>query len=87
VSIGKSGREYEVRVTDNGVGLSPEEQQEAFALFFQSSASVEGIGVGLALSRSIVEELGGKIMIESEGRGKGAIVTVSLPAEAPSRPE
>jgi signal transduction histidine kinase len=86
LSIGKSGRGYEVRVTDNGIGLSPGEQKEAFDLFFQSSASVEGIGVGLALSRSIVEELGGKIMIESEGRGKGATVTVSLPAEAPSLP-
>jgi signal transduction histidine kinase len=86
VSIGKSGRSYEVRVTDNGIGLSPAEQQEAFDLFFQSSASVEGIGVGLALSRSIVEELGGKIMIETEGRGKGATVTVSLPTEAPSPP-
>ncbi len=86
VSIGKSGRSYEVRVTDNGIGLSPAERQEAFDLFFQSSASVEGIGVGLALSRSIVEELGGKIMIESEGRGKGATVTVSLPAKAPSPP-
>lgn len=86
VSIGKSDRGYEVRVTDNGVGLSPAERKEAFDLFFQSSASVEGIGVGLALSRSIVEELGGKIMIESEGRGKGATVTISLPAKAPSLP-
>jgi signal transduction histidine kinase len=68
-----------LRITDNGVGLAPEEASRAFDRFYQASASIEGSGVGLSICRSIMEGLGGSIALESPGRDRGAVATVTLP--------
>jgi PAS domain S-box-containing protein len=70
-----------VRVADNGIGMDPAEKEKAFTRFFQTSASTEGSGVGLAICRRILEDLGGSIRLDSEGKDTGVTVTVALPIE------
>ncbi len=79
VVLKKEGQEVVARLSDNGVGMSPEEIGRAFERFYQSSPSKEGLGIGLTISRMILEGLGGHINIESTGKGEGTMVTVSLP--------
>jgi PAS domain S-box-containing protein len=73
-----------VSVRDNGRGIAAEELQPIFQMFVQGRTPLErvdtGMGVGLALARSIVELHGGSIEAHSEGVGKGAEFTVRLPA-------
>jgi len=79
----ESGDDCELRidVTDNGIGISPEQQEKMFAAFeqVQSGTSREygGTGLGLAISKRIVELMGGKITVESE-LGKGACFSFTV---------
>lgn len=69
-------------VTDNGPGISAEEQPHLFERFFRSDAvrnsSTHGSGLGLAISREIVRAHGGEIFVQTQ-QGKGATFTVRLP--------
>jgi signal transduction histidine kinase len=87
-------REGEVlaRVSDSGIGIAPQVIDEIFEMFAQADRSLErttmGLGVGLSLSRRLVELHGGTLEARSEGPGKGAQFIVRLPAlgvEAPAR--
>jgi signal transduction histidine kinase len=73
------GAEVTVRISDNGVGLSPEEQERVFERFFQSSSATEGIGLGLFICKNMLESMGGSIGLSSEGKGKGVTVDIRLP--------
>ncbi len=74
-----AGDEAVVRVTDTGCGMSREFlEQRLFRLFATNKPN--GIGVGLYLTRRIVEAHGGRIEAESPGPGKGASFIVRLPA-------
>ena len=73
-------------VSDNGIGISEEEQSTLFELFEQADGSVSrkygGIGIGLPLSRCIVELMGGEIWVESElEKGAKFIFTCKLKKE------
>jgi signal transduction histidine kinase len=68
-----------VRVEDDGIGLSAEELAKVFTRFYQVTASAEGSGVGLNICKRIAEDLGGRIRMESPGKGKGSTVVVELP--------
>lgn len=72
----------EISVTDTGIGISPEDQKKIFAEFQQldstHSRRFEGTGVGLALSKKLVEQHGGRISVESE-LGKGSRFSFTLP--------
>jgi signal transduction histidine kinase/DNA-binding response OmpR family regulator/ligand-binding sensor domain-containing protein len=72
----------ELKVTDNGLGISKELHEKIFDRFFQVDASMtrghEGTGIGLALTKELVELHGGTISLESE-IGKGATFTVQMP--------
>lgn len=72
-----------VRVRDNGIGIPREMQSAIFELFVQLDQSIErgnsGLGLGLTLTRQLVELHGGSIDVHSEGQGKGATFTVTLP--------
>lgn len=72
-----------VNVQDNGIGIDPTLLPEVFGLFTQakrtSNRSQGGLGLGLALVKSLVELHGGEVKAHSEGLGKGSTFTVVLP--------
>ena len=73
----------QISVTDNGIGLTPEQQGRVFSSFEQAESSTTrkygGTGLGLAISKSIVEMMGGRIWVESEyGKGSTFAFTVQL---------
>lgn len=69
-----------VSVRDNGIGIDPRYHERVFGLFERLNQPIEGTGIGLALTRRIVEAHGGKIWVESEGLGKGSTFRLTLPA-------
>lgn len=72
-----------VSVTDSGIGLSPEDCEKVFEEFYQASGGktnkTAGTGLGLPLTRGIIELHNGKIWADSEGAGKGCRFTFTLP--------
>jgi protein-histidine pros-kinase len=74
--------QLEVRVRDTGIGIRPEDMNQLFIAFAQLDSGTarrfEGTGLGLALTKKIVELQGGCIAVESEP-GKGSTFTVTLP--------
>jgi signal transduction histidine kinase len=73
-------------VRDDGVGIAPDMIESMFEMFAQADRSLEkttaGLGVGLSLSRRLVELHGGTIEAYSAGAGKGSEFTVRMPARA-----
>ena len=65
-------------VRDNGIGLDPRYHELVFGLFEQLEPGHRGTGVGLTLVQRIVEIHGGRIWVESEGRGRGAVFCFTL---------
>ncbi|RHR83170.1 PAS domain S-box protein [Odoribacter sp. AF15-53] len=65
------GKEVEVSVTDTGMGIEPEKQKTIFDRFVKLNSFAHGTGLGLSICKSIVEQLGGRIGVESEP-GKGS---------------
>ena len=75
-----------VEVTDNGMGMAPEGVNDMFRMFVQADTSLEratqsGLGVGLALARTLVEMHGGTIGAHSDGPGRGSRFSVRLPVD------
>ena len=85
VSAVREDGEVLVAVRDTGPGISPDDQARIFEEFQQARDTngerPEGTGLGLALSRSLVELHGGRIWVESEP-GEGSTFTFTLPVEA-----
>ncbi len=81
VEIGSSGGVFFVR--DNGRGIDPQDHGRVFELFRRgaSAGDVDGVGIGLALSRRVVEAHGGELWLESEP-GCGATFFFTLPPAA-----
>jgi signal transduction histidine kinase len=74
-----------IEIRDTGVGIPHELLDKIFEAFEQVDRAREGLGLGLAISKAIVEMHGGRIRAQSEGPGKGSTFTIELPAlEAPS---
>jgi signal transduction histidine kinase len=73
-----------VRVTDNGVGISPPELKRIFKRFYRIPASVavrtKGSGLGLFIVRSVARKHGGRAFAESAGQGHGSTFTLLLPS-------
>lgn len=74
----KDGDKLLATVSDTGMGLAPDELEKIFERFYQKTASSMGIGVGLTISRDIVQLHQGKIWAESLGAGKGATFKVEF---------
>jgi signal transduction histidine kinase len=78
-----NGQSVTVRVADTGMGIAPEFLPFVFDRFRQADdmagREYGGLGLGLSIARQLVEAHGGCIRVDSEGRGKGAVFTVSLP--------
>ena len=77
------GDEFLISVTDTGIGIDPEDHEEIFDEFKQLDSSIsrqyDGTGLGLALTKRLVELHSGRIWIESEGLGKGSKFSFTLP--------
>jgi PAS domain S-box-containing protein len=74
------GDRVEIRVQDDGHGIPPEQLTEVFEMFSQCDPGRgDGLGIGLTLVRSLVAMHGGSVCADSEGPGRGATFTVSLP--------
>ncbi|MCL2457488.1 MAG: cache domain-containing protein [Desulfobulbus sp.] len=76
--------ELRIEVADSGIGISQEQQEKLFSPFEQAESGISrqygGTGLGLVISKSIVEHMGGKIWIESE-IGKGARFIFTMKAK------
>jgi two-component system CheB/CheR fusion protein len=86
LSLQRENGELVVRVRDSGVGIAPDVLPKLFEPFAQADRSLDrsmgGLGVGLALSRMLVEMHDGRIEARSGGHGTGTEFTVRLPAAA-----
>jgi signal transduction histidine kinase len=73
----------EISVSDTGIGISPEKQKYIFKDFYQIKGGITGksigTGMGLSLTKRLVELHGGMIRVESEGQGKGSRFVVLIP--------
>ena len=72
-----------IGVSDTGIGICPEDLERIFNPFEQvevsKSRKYQGTGLGLSLTKRLVELHGGKIWVESEGEGKGATFNFTIP--------
>lgn len=87
VAASRSQERIVLTVRDDGVGIAPETLPHVFELFAQERQSIDrsqgGLGLGLAIARSLVTMHEGAVSAHSDGPGKGAVFTVELPAAAP----
>jgi signal transduction histidine kinase len=82
VNVGRNDGWVELRVSDNGRGMSRETLDQIFEPFFtdKRGARQPGTGLGLSITHSIIESHGGRIHAKSDGAGKGSEFVVQLPA-------
>jgi signal transduction histidine kinase len=89
VQVTNDGHELRCEVTDTGVGMSEEELDQAFTRFFRAanahSSTIPGAGLGLAITRSIIQNHRGTISLSSSP-GTGTSAAVSLPAAGAKLP-
>lgn len=85
VEVGADGDDVTITVRDRGVGIPAAELPHIFTRFYRASTAkgIAGTGIGLAGSKSIVEQHGGRIAIES-AVGEGTTVTMTLPRAVPA---
>ena len=76
-------RNIVIEIWDEGIGIAPEDMEKIFEGFYRVDSSytrtIEGTGLGLSLTRKIVELHGGVVSVESEGPGLGTSVKFTLP--------
>ncbi len=86
IDVDEDERTVTVTVRDSGIGIAAGARERIFDLFAQGGESRErsdsGLGIGLALSRRLVEMHGGTIAVESDGIGRGTSFMVTLPHAA-----
>lgn len=78
-NTGPDGGTLRIEVQDTGLGMTEDEVERLFQPFAQGGHRLGGLGLGLAISRRLVEAHGGSIAAESPGSGQGTTVTVDLP--------
>ena len=83
LNIRREANEAVVQVGDTGIGIPADELAHVFDLFSQVRAhqgrTAEGLGIGLALAKQLIDIHGGRVKVESAGLGKGTTFTVRLP--------
>ncbi len=83
--------QYEFRIKDNGIGMSPEFAKKIFEPFERERTStvsrIQGTGLGMAITKNIVDMMGGTIEVQTaQGKGSEFIIRVPLRAQAEHRP-
>jgi signal transduction histidine kinase len=82
VAVKEAGETAEISVTDEGIGIAPEELEKIFDRFYQvesgEARSFPGTGLGLYITSELLNAMGGTIRVESEP-GKGSTFTFTLP--------
>jgi len=90
-TLNPAPEEIEIRITDSGIGIEPEKISKIFNAFEQGQVSITrrfgGLGLGLAISKALIDAHGGKIHVESPGKDRGStfslrLKTVAAPAVA-----
>jgi two-component system CheB/CheR fusion protein len=84
-SYNPSPRRITIEISDNGIGIEPQFVEKVFYAFEQADSQSEGLGLGLAISKAIVEMHAGTIRAHSEGLGKGATFVIELPIRGSAR--
>jgi CheY-like chemotaxis protein len=83
VALERAGSRVRLTVADTGLGIAPDKLPYVFERFWQDTTQVApenvGLGLGLAICRSLVELHGGSIRAESDGVGKGAVFVAEFP--------
>ncbi len=83
VEEGSGDRELRVVVCDTGIGIPEDKKERIFGAFEQADSGIQrafgGTGLGLTVTRELVELHGGRIWVESEGRGRGSTFYFTLP--------
>jgi signal transduction histidine kinase len=87
--VWNEGEAVHLAVRDRGMGLAPDELERLFQRYARSRGAVQqgtqGLGLGLYLSKRIIEAHGGRIWAESPGRNQGTTLHVLLPRSAPDQ--
>jgi signal transduction histidine kinase len=78
VSALRGTAEWVITVRDNGVGVDPDQSTRIFGMFSRTDPKADGVGIGLAVCRRIVEAHGGRIWVE-RGNGAGSAFRFTLP--------
>lgn len=76
-----SDQETNIKITDRGIGIAPEDQQHLFSSFFRgaNAGNIQGTGLGLHIVKRYIDLMGGSANIKSE-QGKGTTVSISFPS-------
>ena len=78
-----------VTVTDTGIGIAPADQTRIFEEFYQIRGGMKGktpgTGLGLSVTKNIIDLHGGRIWVESEGEGKGSRFSFTIPVTADNK--
>jgi PAS domain S-box-containing protein len=85
VRVEAAGREARVAVHDQGIGLAPEALPNLFGRFYRAgivSGTIQGLGLGLYISKELVEAHGGRLWAESNGPGQGSTFYLALPLDS-----
>jgi PAS domain S-box-containing protein len=85
VTLTENTKHIDIKIKDSGIGLTEKEKDFLFEKFgkierygMDLGVDIEGSGLGLYISKEIIESHGGQILVESKGRHKGAIFTIRL---------
>jgi signal transduction histidine kinase len=79
--VDDDGDTIKCQISDTGIGIRKEDLLKVFEPFsnIKKPSTIQTAGIGLSITKGIVEAHGGKIWAESEGEGKGATFTFTLP--------
>ena len=82
VQIDKAGDTAHISVADTGIGIAPEHLEKVFSRFYRvdhsRSRQAGGSGIGLTVTKKLVEAMGGRIWVESAGAGQGVTFRFTL---------
>lgn len=87
IEIAKMGAaKVAISIRDNGIGIDPEELKRIFRRFYRipGTRRARGTGLGLSIVRTVATKHGGRVIGESDGKGRGSTFTIELPLAIPA---